>query len=114
MSSLSSATPLITNDASVVGLLSLILGFVFYTSNSQHPIWKKLYKYIPALLLCYLLPSLLNTFGIVIGGSANMLAMKEIYGVDGKIFTIMVTVDIVIANLWMAYFTAKHQRIDAC
>jgi len=28
-----------------------------------------------------------------------MQAMKEVYGVGGKIFTIMVTVDIVIANL---------------
>jgi len=198
------ATPLITNDATVLGLLALILGFVFYTSNSQHPTWKKFYQYVPALLMCYLLPSLLNTFGIVsaevskvdevakyfllpaclvlltlsidlkaitalgskalimfltgtvgvviggpiallaisaiwpellgvtgpdavwrgmaalagswIGGGANMLAMKEIYGAGGKIFTIMVTVDIVVANLWMVcllYFAANHKRIDA-
>ncbi len=198
------AMPLVTNDATVLGLLALILGFVFYTSNSQHPVWKKFYQYVPALLICYLLPSLLNTFGIVsakvsqvdevakyyllpaclvlltlsidlkaiaalgnkaiimfltgtvgvviggpialliisviwpeligvsgpdavwrgmaalagswIGGGANMLAMKEIYGADGKIFTIMVTVDIVVANLWMAfllYFAANHKRIDA-
>jgi uncharacterized membrane protein len=196
--------PLITNDATVLGVLSLILGFVFYSSNSQHPIWQKFYKYVPALLMCYLLPSLLNTFGIVsakvsqiddvakyyllpaclvlltlsidikaigtlgnkaiimfftgavgvviggpiallitsamwpellgvtgpdavwrgmaalagswIGGGANMLAMKEIYGADGKIFTIMVTVDIIVANLWMVcllYFAANHKRIDA-
>ena len=195
--------PMITNDAVVLGLLALILGFVFYTSNSQHPVWRKFYQYVPALLLCYLLPSLLNTFNIVsaevsqvdeiakyyflpaclilltlsidikgiaglgskaiimfftgtigvviggpialltvgaiwpellgvtgpeavwrgmaalagswIGGGANMLAMKEIFGADGKIFTIMVTVDIVVANLWMAcllYLAANHKRID--
>ncbi|MFB0998908.1 MAG: DUF819 family protein, partial [Colwellia sp.] len=54
--------------------------------------------------------------GSWIGGGANMLAMKEIYGADGKIFTIMVTVDIVVANLWMAvllYLAANHKRIDA-
>jgi len=197
-------TPFITNDATVMGLLALILGLVFYTSNSEHPACKKFYKYVPALLMCYLLPSLLNTFGIVsaelsqvdevakyyllpaclvlltlsidikaiiglgnkavimfltgtvgvviggpialllissiwpellgvtgpeavwrgmaalagswIGGGANMLAMKEIYGADGDIFTIMVTVDIVVANLWMAvllYLAANHKRIDA-
>jgi uncharacterized membrane protein len=42
--------------------------------------------------------------------------MKEIYGADGKIFTIMVTVDIVVANIWMAillYMAANHKRIDA-
>jgi len=54
--------------------------------------------------------------GSWIGGGANMLAMKEIYGADGKIFTIMVTVDIIVANIWMAfllYFAANHKRIDA-
>jgi uncharacterized membrane protein len=196
--------PLITNDATVLGILALILGLVFYTSNSNNTACRSFYKYVPALLLCYLLPSLLNTFGIVsselsqvdevakyyllpaclvlltlsidikaiaglgskavimfltgtvgviiggpiallivsaiwpeligvsgpdavwrgmaalagswIGGGANMLAMKEIYGADGKIFTIMVTVDIVVANLWMAcllYMAANHKRIDA-
>ena len=34
-------TPLITNDATVLGLLALILGFVFYTQQSAHPGWKK-------------------------------------------------------------------------
>ncbi|MFB0998909.1 MAG: DUF819 family protein, partial [Colwellia sp.] len=58
-------TPFLTNDASVMGLLAIILGLVFYTSNSEHPAFKKFYKYVPALLMCYLLPSLLNTFGIV-------------------------------------------------
>ena len=196
--------PLITNDATVLGILALILGFVFYTSNSNNAACRSFYKYVPALLMCYLLPSLLNTFGIVsadisqvdevakyyllpaclvlltlsidikaiaglgnkavimfltgtvgviiggplallivsavwpeligvsgpdavwrgmaalagswIGGGANMLAMKEIYGADGKIFTIMVTVDIVVANIWMAillYMAANHKRIDA-
>ncbi len=56
---------LVTNDAVVLGLLSLILGFVFYTERSAHPFWQRFYRYVPGLLLCYFLPSLLNTFGIV-------------------------------------------------
>jgi uncharacterized membrane protein len=54
--------------------------------------------------------------GSWIGGGANMLAMKEIYEADGNIFTLMVTVDIVVANLWMAvllYIAANHKKIDA-
>ena len=58
-------TPLITNDATVLGILALILGLVFYTSNSSNAACRSFYKYVPALLMCYLLPSLLNTFGIV-------------------------------------------------
>ena len=34
--------PLITNDSVVLGLLALILGFVFYTSTSQNAACKKI------------------------------------------------------------------------
>lgn len=56
--------PLITNDATVFGILMLMLGLVFYTSNLDHPFWKKFYSWVPALLVCYFLPSLLNALGI--------------------------------------------------
>ena len=195
---------LVTNDAVVLGLLAIILGFVFKTSHSQQPFWQKFYKYVPALLLCYFLPSLLNTFGIVdghssniyyvasrfllpaclilltisidlkailnlgpkalimflvgtlgiviggpiailvvsmvnpdivgghgpdavwrgmttvagswIGGGANQASMKEMFEVGGDIFSVMVTVDVIVANIWMAVLllmAANHKKIDA-
>ena len=52
--------PLITNDAIVFGILLVILAVVFTTANSERPFWKKFYTYVPALLLCYFLPALLN------------------------------------------------------
>ncbi|MBE0378430.1 MULTISPECIES: DUF819 family protein [Pseudoalteromonas] len=197
-------TALITNDAVVFGLLAVILGFIFKTSSSQNSALKKFYKYVPALLLCYFLPSLLNTFGIVdghssnvyfvasryllpaclilltisidlkaiinlgpkalimfltgtvgiviggplailimsavypeavgghgpdavwrgmttiagswIGGGANQASMKEMFEVGGDIFSAMVTVDVIVANLWMAVLllmAANHKAIDA-
>ena len=36
---------LIQNDGTVVGILALCLGFVFYTSNSAHPFWRSFYRY---------------------------------------------------------------------
>ena len=198
------STAIVTNDATALGLLAAVLGFVFYTSNSKHPFWTKFYKYIPALLMCYFLPSLLNTFniidgntsqlyfvasryllpaclvllilsvdlkaifslgpkaiimfltgtvGIVIGGpialliisaihpeilgvtgpeavwrgmttlagswigcGANQAAMKESYEAGGDIFSIMVTVDVIVANIWMAvllFMASKAKQIDA-
>ena len=59
------ATALITNDAVVLGLLAVILGGVFWASNLSHPWVKRFFTVIPALLLCYFLPSLLTTFGVV-------------------------------------------------
>lgn len=197
-------TALITNDGVIIGLLLAILGLVFYTHSSKHPAFEKFYKFVPALLLCYFIPSLLNTFNIVdgnatavtditmdyllpacmvlltlsldlkavmglgskalvlfltgtlgiviggpialllvslvfpemlggagpdavwrgmttiagswIGGGANQAAMKEVYEVGGEIFSAMVTVDIIVANLWMAvllYMAANSKRIDA-
>ena len=59
------AAPLVTNDAVVLGLLVALLALIFYTSSSNKPGWKKFYGVIPMLLLCYFVPSLLTTFGIV-------------------------------------------------
>ena len=57
----------LTNDAVVLGLLMVTLGAVFWTSRSEHPAFRRFYKYVPALLLCYFIPSLYNTFGLIDG-----------------------------------------------
>ena len=183
--------PFITNDAVVLGLLIGILAFVFITSESKHPLWLKFYKYVPTLLLCYFIPSLFNSFGVIsgensklyfvasryllptslalltisidipeikklgskaivmfvtgtlgiiiggpisiivvsfiapsiihdagieqvwrglstvagswIGGGANQAAMKEVFNVGDTIFSSMIAVDVIVANIWMAF-----------
>lgn len=198
------STALITNDAVVLGILALILGFVFHTSHSSNPFWQKFYRYVPSILLCYFIPSLFNSFGIIdgehsqlyqmasryllpaclvlltlsvdfrailglgpkalilfltgtlgvmlggpialgimgqffpeqlggeganaawrgmstiagswIGGSANQAAMKEVFEVGGDIFSVMITVDVLVANIWTAallWMAANAARIDA-
>lgn len=57
--------PLITDDTVVFGLLALSLGFIFYTYSIKTGFWKKFYSIIPAVLMCYLLPALLSSFGVV-------------------------------------------------
>ena len=180
---------MIDNDAVIFGILILILGFVFYTSNLNNIFWKRFYTFFPVLLVCYFLPSLLNyinlidssnsqlyfvasryllpcslvlltlsidikeilklgskalimffsgTIGILlggpisilfvkfffptivdidltdlvdgmttiagswIGGGANQAAMMEVFQVDSKIFSKMVAVEIICANIWLA------------
>lgn len=185
---------LISNDAVIFGLLAVILGLIFYTSQSEHRYCKAFYRYIPALLLCYFIPSLLNSSGIIdgeasalynvasryllpaslvlltlsvdfkaivglgpkalimfftgtlgiiiggpfallmlgtlypdalggdiwrgmttiagswIGGGANQAAMKEVFSVDGNIFSVMITVDVIVANIWMAVLLLMASR----
>ncbi|MBT8303005.1 MAG: DUF819 family protein [Bacteroidia bacterium] len=57
--------PLFTNDAIVFGLLMLTLGFVFYTESKKTGFWSKFYKYIPAILMCYLIPAIFNSLGLI-------------------------------------------------
>ncbi|KAA1242814.1 DUF819 domain-containing protein [Aquimarina sp. RZ0] len=57
--------PFFTNDTIVFGILLLCLGVVFYTSSIKTGFWQRFYKYIPALLLCYLLPAIVNSLGII-------------------------------------------------
>lgn len=185
---------LITNDAVVLGLLAVVLGLVFYTSHSTNRYCQAFYRYVPALLLCYFIPSLLNSFGVIdgegsslykmasryllpaslvlltvsvdfkailglgpkalimfltgtagiiiggplallmlgqlypealggdiwkgmttiagswIGGGANQAAMKEVFNVDGSIFSVMITVDVIVANIWMAVLLFMASR----
>lgn len=58
-------SPIITNDAVLFGILAAILALIFKTEKSPRPVFKKFYKFVPSLLLCYFIPSLLNTFGFI-------------------------------------------------
>ncbi|WP_115881920.1 DUF819 family protein [Lutibacter oceani] len=58
-------TPFFTQDTISFGILMLTLGFVFYTSSSENKRWKKFYKYVPALLMAYLLPAIFTSAGII-------------------------------------------------
>lgn len=205
----------IENDAILLGILMLILAVIFKTSSNGKPAWEKFYKFVPALLLCYFLPSLLTTIpstisgltsanfklisaeesrlyfvasryllpaslvflclsidfqgikrlgskavimfltgtaGIIIGGpvallivayvapgilgadsagelwrglatvagswiggGANQTAMKEVFEVPDKMFSAMVTVDVIVANVWMALLligAGKNEKMD--
>lgn len=50
----------ITRDTIILGLLLGILALIFYTSSSQHSFFRKLYRFVPPILLCYLIPALLR------------------------------------------------------
>lgn len=63
MEEIVSDIPLITNDAVVFGILMALLLLIFRTSEMSQ--FKKFYTIIPALLLCYFLPSLFSTFAII-------------------------------------------------
>ena len=53
--------------------------------------------------------------GSWIGGGANQAAMKEIFQASDKIFSSMVTVDVIVANIWMAFLlwgASRSEKLD--
>ena len=193
----------ITEPTAVLGILLIILAFVFHTSSKKSGGWAKFYTYVPALLICYFLPGLLGTFGLVedqghklyhvatrfllpaclvlltlsidlkgvfklgpkmlavffaatvgvvvggplavlvvsfvspetvggsgpdavwrglstvagswIGGGANQTAMKEIFLPGDDLFSAMVAVDVIVANIWMGvllYLAGRREAFD--
>lgn len=53
----------ISENTILFGVLAVILGTIFYTSS--HDSFKKFYTFVPALLLCYVVPALLSEFDLV-------------------------------------------------
>ena len=86
--------PLFKNDAIVFGLLMGVLYFVFITSSSSHPFWKRFYKYFPALLLCYFIPSVLNSFGIISGKDSNLYFVASRYLLPASLVLLTISVDL--------------------
>ena len=86
--------PLIKNDAVVFGILMGILSFVIVTSNSNHPHWKKFYKYFPALLLCYFIPSVFNSLGIISGKDSNLYFVASRYLLPASLVLLTISVDL--------------------
>jgi uncharacterized membrane protein len=85
--------PLIVNDAVVLGILMAILGFVFWSSSKQDGFWKKFYGVVPALLLCYFLPSVLNSLHIINGKTSGLYPMARDYLLPSALVLLCVAID---------------------
>lgn len=78
--------PFFTNDAVVFGILMMLLALVFYTSSKSDGFWKKLHVFLPALLLCYLLPSVLSSLGIISADWTELDAFGNGYKAKSSIY----------------------------
>ena len=83
---------------------------------------------ILSFFVSFISPSIINSAGVEevwrglttvagswIGGGANQAAMKEVFNVGDTIFSSMIAVDVIIANLWMAfllYGAGNSNKVD--
>ncbi len=84
--------PIFKNDAIVLGLLLLLLALIFYTSNLSK--FQKFYKYIPALLLCYFLPAILNSLNIINGEYSNLYYISSRYLLPASLVLLCLSIDL--------------------
>ncbi len=83
-----------TDDTVIFGLLCLCLGFVFYTSSIATGFWKKFYEVVPTVLMCYLLPAILVTLGIVDEPSSNTYFIASRYLLPAALILMTLSIDL--------------------
>ena len=86
--------PLFTNDAIVLGILLCILAVVFKTSHSSKIFWRKFYTYVPSLLLCYFIPSVLNSVGIISGDHSNLYFVSTRFLLPTSLVLLTLSIDL--------------------
>ncbi|MEM9838488.1 MAG: DUF819 family protein [Pseudomonadota bacterium] len=85
--------PLIQNDAVVFGLLTLVLGGLF-TLKERGGVWDRVFTFVPIILLCYLIPSLLNSFGIISSKSSNLWTIAKDYFLPASLILMTLSIDL--------------------
>ena len=92
--------PIITNDTVVFGLLTLCLGFIFYPSSIKTGFWSKFYNIVPAVLMCYVLPSILASSGLISDETSSLYFMASRYLLPAALILMTLSIDLkAIANL---------------
>ena len=86
--------PLFSNDAVVLGILMSVITLIFVSSSSNHSFWKKFYTFVPSLLLCYFIPSVLNSLGIISGEESNLYFVASRYLLPTSLVLLTISVDL--------------------
>ncbi len=86
ISEINNDIPLFAGDTTIFGILCVILALIFYTSKLES--FKKFYGIVPALLLCYFVPSIFSSLGLIadkwIDVSETIKHLSSLYGnLDG-------------------------------
>ena len=67
--------PVFADDTVTFGILMAVLGMIFYATIMTR--FKRFFSLIPALLLCYFVPSVLTTLGLISPGWFDLAGATE-------------------------------------
>jgi uncharacterized membrane protein len=83
---------MITDDRVILGLLAALLAFVFVTRD--RPGWKKFYVFVPIILVCYLVPSLMVTTGLIDTEESQLWPVAKDYFLPAALFLMTLSIDL--------------------
>ena len=83
-----------TNDAIVFGILMISLGFVFFTESIKEGFWYKFYKVIPGLLMCYFIPAIFNSLGIISSDESQTYYIASRYLLPAALLLMTLSIDL--------------------
>jgi|TARA_B100000530_G_scaffold323086_1_gene258635 uncharacterized membrane protein len=82
------------NDATVLGFLIIMLTAIFVMEKSQNKYCKSFFKYVPALLLCYFIPSIFNSLGVISGKESNLYFIASRYLLPASLVLLTLSIDL--------------------
>ncbi len=85
---------MIAKDVHVLGLLFAVLALVFASTGSSRPFWQKFYAYFPSLLLCYFMPSVLATLGVISGDHSQLYTVASRYLLPACLVLLCLSIDL--------------------
>ena len=84
---------MISDDTIILGLLAAVLAFVGATRQLGGG-WTKFYTFVPVILLCYLVPSLMVTFGLIDVSNSNLWPIAKDYFLPAALALLTLSIDI--------------------
>ncbi|UTW44440.1 DUF819 family protein [bacterium SCSIO 12696] len=85
---------LISSDVVTFGLLVTILALIFHTASSNNPKLRRFYKFVPVVLMCYLIPSLLSTFGVITSEGSQLWSIAKNYFLPASLVLMTLSIDL--------------------
>ena len=72
----------------------ICLGFVFYTESIKNRFWVRFYKVIPGLLMCYFLPAIFNSLGIISSQESQTYYIASRYLLPASLVLMTLSIDL--------------------